>query len=72
MGQKYTLDLCGEVCPVPVVKTKAMLEKMQTGDVLEVTVDYFPSKENVKRLAESEGCTVEIKEGEKTKIIIQK
>jgi tRNA 2-thiouridine synthesizing protein A len=73
MGEKYTLDVCGEVCPMPVIKTKAMLEKMKPGDVLEVTVDYPPSKENVKRLAEHEGCKVKIEEeGVKIKLIVEK
>jgi len=72
MGEKYTLDVCGEVCPIPVVKTKVMLDKMKKGDILEVIVDYLPSKENVKRLAEHEGCKVKIEEGEKIKLIIQK
>ena len=72
MGERHILDVCGEVCPIPVVKTKAMLDKMKKGDILEVIVDYPPSKENVKRLAEHEGCKVEIEEGEKIKLIIQK
>ena len=29
MGERYMLDVCGEVCPVPVVKTKAVLDKMR-------------------------------------------
>ncbi len=72
MRKRYTLDVCGEVCPMPVIKTKAMLDKMGPGEVLEVIVDYAPSKENVKRLAQSQGCKVKIEEGEKIKIIIEK
>jgi len=73
MGEKHTLDVCGEVCPVPVVKTTAMLDRMEAGDVLEVVVDYGPSKENVKRLAERKGFKVKIEEGEaKSKLIIEK
>jgi tRNA 2-thiouridine synthesizing protein A len=72
MGEKYTLDVCGEVCPVPVVKTTAMLDKMKAGDVLEVVVDYAPSQENVRRLAERKGFKVKIEEGAKIKLIIEK
>ncbi|MDL1970882.1 MAG: sulfurtransferase TusA family protein [Candidatus Desulfofervidaceae bacterium] len=73
MGEKYTLNVCGEVCPMPVIKTKAILDKMKPGDALEVIVDYPPSKENVKRLAEHEGYQVQIEEaGEKIKLTITK
>ena len=41
MGKRYTLDVCGEVCPMPVIKTKAMLDKMGPGEVLEVIVDML-------------------------------
>ena len=72
MGERYMLDVCGEVCPVPVVKTKAVLDKMKAGDVLEVMVDYAPSKENVRRLAKHKGFKVKVEEGAKTKLIIEK
>jgi len=72
MSEKYTLDVCGEVCPVPVVKTTAMLDKMKAGDVLEVVVDYAPSKENVRRLAEHKGFRVRVEEGAKIRLIIEK
>ena len=72
MGEKYTLDVCGEVCPMPVVKTKAVLDKMKAGDVLEVIVDYVPSKENVKRMAECRGFKVRVEEGAKIRLIIEK
>jgi len=44
-----TLDVCGEVCPMPVLRTKRALEEMKAGETLEVIVDYPPSKENVRR-----------------------
>ena len=50
-----TLDVCGEVCPLPVMKTNEALTKMKSGETLEVIVDYPPSKENVRRLATSKG-----------------
>jgi len=69
-----TLDVCGEVCPMPVLRTKRALEEMKAGETLEVIVDYPPSKENVRRLALSEGNEVlEIKEeGNLIKILIRK
>ncbi len=35
--QKVTLDVCGLQCPGPVVKVKEAMEKMSSGEVLEVT-----------------------------------
>lgn len=69
-----TLDVCGEVCPVPVMKTDEALSTMKTGQTLEVIVDYPPSKENVQRLATFRGNKiVEVKEeGEIIKILIEK
>lgn len=43
----YTLDVRGEVCPVPDVETKRKLKTMQSGEVLEVLVDYPLSKERI-------------------------
>lgn len=31
-----TLDVCGSLCPIPVLKAKAALATMRTGDTLEV------------------------------------
>lgn len=69
-----TLDVCGEVCPMPVVKTKKALESMKSRQILEVTVDYPPSRENVQRFALHTGNQViEVKEeGALTKILIKK
>ncbi len=69
-----TLDVCGEVCPVPVMKTDEALSTMKTGQTLEVIVDYPPSKENVQRLATFRGNKiVEVKEeGEVIRILIEK
>lgn len=69
-----TLDVCGEVCPMPVVKTKKALESMKSGQTLEVTVDYSPSRENVQRFVLNTGNQViEVKEeGALTKILIKK
>lgn len=52
------LDLRGAVCPIPVVKTKKALEEMGAGEVLEVVLDYPPSKENVVRFVQSQGHEV--------------
>ena len=50
---KEKLDVRGKTCPWPVILTKEKLNKMKSGDILEVTVDYEPSKENIVRFADS-------------------
>ncbi|MBW1971322.1 MAG: hypothetical protein DRP55_06235 [Spirochaetes bacterium] len=69
-----TIDVCGEVCPMPVLKTKKALENINSGQTIEVICDYPPSKENVQRFVTSEGNEVlEVKEeGDKVKILIKK
>lgn len=52
------LDLRGAVCPVPALRTKAVLESLSKGDVLEVILDYPPAEENVKRFVQIQGHEV--------------
>jgi tRNA 2-thiouridine synthesizing protein A len=51
-------DLRGEICPMPVLKTRGKLERLKSGQVLEVIVDYPAAKENIKRAVEKEGSQV--------------
>ena len=41
------LDIRGKVCPMTFVYTKLTLEKMNTGEILEVTLDFPAAIENV-------------------------
>jgi nitrogen fixation NifU-like protein len=41
------LDLQGKICPMTFVYTKAQLEEMEAGQVLEVILDYLPAYTNV-------------------------
>jgi len=59
-----TLDVRGEVCPYPDVKTQKKVKKMKSGEVLEVLVDYPLSAERIPRSMEKAGH--EIIEVEKT------
>ena len=47
-----TLDVKGEICPNPDVKTMTTLEKMEKGQILEVLVDYPLSVERIPANAE--------------------
>lgn len=55
MGDILKLDCSGLVCPMPVAKTKRMLNNMNSGEVLEVSGDFYEAGENIKRFAESHG-----------------
>jgi selenium metabolism protein YedF len=55
------VDARGLACPQPVILTRKALEDMTEG-ILRVLVDDGVAKENVRRLAESQGCSVEVEE----------
>lgn len=52
------LNLKGDICPITFVKSKLMLERMNSGEVLKVVLDYAPSAVNVPRSLEHDGHTV--------------
>lgn len=52
------LDLKGEVCPYTFVKSKLAIEEMAPGELLEITVDYFPASTNIPRSMANEGHEV--------------
>ena len=55
------VDCKGQACPIPVLKTKEALSQLEEGEIT-VIVDNKASRENVKRFAQKEGCSVEIEE----------
>ena len=57
--KKVEVNAQGLACPQPVVMTKNALGEIESGEVV-VTVDSEVARENVKRMAESEGCSVTI------------
>ena len=48
-----TLDVRGEICPNPDVRTMTTLEKMDKGQILEVLVDYPLSVERIPKNVEN-------------------
>jgi selenium metabolism protein YedF len=58
---KQTIDCRGLACPQPVINAKKALE---TADEVEVIVDGDTSSGNVRRMAESLGCTVTEKDND--------
>jgi selenium metabolism protein YedF len=55
------VDCRGLACPQPVVVTKQALDHLKEGEMV-VIVDNAVSCNNVERFAQSQGCSVEIKE----------
>lgn len=48
----YTLDCLGYVCPHPQLYTKKMLEKISSGDILEVVFDNPSSSESISAMCD--------------------
>ncbi len=66
------IDCRGLACPEPVIMTKQALDQVKEEEVT-VIVDNASSCNNVERLAESQGCPVEIRqEGQDFYVRIQK
>ncbi len=67
-------DLSGVKCPLNFVKTKLILETMDSGETLEVILDDGEPAENVPRSVELEGHTVveQKKEGNSWSVVIKK
>ncbi len=49
----YTLDVTGYVCPHPQIYTKKALEKIPSGELLEVIFDNPSSAESVSAMCDS-------------------
>ena len=52
---QYRLDVKGYVCPHPQIYTKKALEKMQSGEVLELLFDNPSSGESISAMVEKDG-----------------
>jgi len=52
------LDLSGEACPVPLVKSRRAMDKMESGEILEIIVTNENSKANIVMAAEELGMEV--------------
>ena len=70
---RYSLDVCGHVCPYPELLTLKALHSLSPGDVLEVILDNPPSVRDIPPSIEKQGYgTPEVSRGDKGtwKIII--
>jgi len=52
------LDVRGEVCPYPDVKSQRKVKRMKSGQILEILIDYPLSAERIPRSMEKMGHQV--------------
>jgi len=57
-GQIFTLDLRGVKCPLNWARAKVRLERMASGETLELLVDDPRGARDIPRAAEAEGYAV--------------
>jgi TusA-related sulfurtransferase len=62
-SQDKTIDVRGQTCPHPVLKTRTGLVELEPGQVLEVLVDYERSvKKTIPDICKKYDCPYEVKE----------
>lgn len=71
---RHKLDLMGEVCPSPLVRTRDVLAQLPTGETLVIECDYARSVRNISHWAFKEGldCRVDALRGGAWRITITK
>lgn len=67
------VDARGLSCPEPVLRARKAIGTLEAGGQLEVLVESVTSRENVRRTAQSMGCTVEVAEdGDGFRLLIKR
>ncbi len=61
MSEIHIVDASGLSCPQPVLLTRRALRESTDGAIA-ILVDNATSRDNVRRLAEREGCQVTVEE----------
>jgi tRNA 2-thiouridine synthesizing protein A len=56
------LDVPGEICPYPMLKTEQTLKALAPGDLLELLTDHPPALHTVPRAAERVGFRTHVEE----------
>ncbi len=63
MEATKTIDVCGRVCPYPVMEVKIALKDMENEEILGVITDYEPAaKESIPNFCQKKGYLCEIVE----------
>lgn len=47
MNKEYELDCFGEICPIPILRIKNELQKLNSGDILKVVTDHSCAVESI-------------------------
>lgn len=58
---EHHLDLVGDVCPVPLLRTERKVKEMQIGDVLVIESEQPAAVRNIADWAEKHGHSLEVK-----------
>jgi TusA-related sulfurtransferase len=68
------LDVCGEQCPYPVIKTKKEIKELPDGETLEILTDYICSLESIHAFINSVGLNAEVEriDSSKWKVLVSK
>mgnify|MGYP005839159487 CR=1 FL=1 len=66
---RYILDVTGYVCPHPQIYTKKALEKIKSGDLLDVVFDNPSSSESVSAMCDSNGNDIIAKDANNGKFV---
>jgi len=71
-----TVDISGKICPYTLIETRDMLKHMESGQVLEVLLDYAPAaKTTIPGFCAKKGYPFEVieeKPGARWRILIQR
>ena len=65
----YSLDVTGYVCPHPQLYTKKVMEKLGSGDRLQLVFDNPSSAESISAMCASEGNSILEKKNDNGKYI---
>ncbi|MGB5261318.1 MAG: sulfurtransferase TusA family protein [Gammaproteobacteria bacterium] len=58
---RYLLNVNGYVCPHPQIYTKKALEKLNSGDILELFFDNPSSGESIEQMLDNDGNELVVK-----------
>lgn len=71
---RYEIDLCGESCPYPVIRTLEALDALAPGELLEVTTDCPQSFRNIPDEALAHGSRLigdPVREGARVRFLLE-